>query len=151
MTRGDDLRPGGGHLPPYCRHDATRRTGDNDEGHDETTSTRIVGEPSLCPQCQHGQHYSTMHAMPRRGNKIMTTTAMTMPRCTTTRQDGLPTKLLASTPLGLSTARVGRTHLPTCNLAPELYMRGARPLLQGTDSGDFIQTFVHLTPPTSSP
>jgi hypothetical protein len=51
-------QPRGGYLLPHCRHDATRRTGDDDEGHGELTSHGAVGEPPPCQQCRHDRHCS---------------------------------------------------------------------------------------------
>ena len=46
-------------VATYSRTDATRRTGDDDEGHSEPTSYRTAGEPPLCQQCRHDRHCST--------------------------------------------------------------------------------------------
>jgi len=91
---------------------------------------------------------ASRHDMPGRGSKTTTTT---VPGCALTPgQDSVPCKpsLLVSPSLRLTTTRSGEP-LSVCNLAPELYIRAARPSNQGTDSQDFIRAFVHLTPPTS--
>jgi hypothetical protein len=123
----NDLRSS--HLLPHCRHGATGRTKDDDEGHNRTMPHRTVGELPPCLECRHDRHYritpchsTTWEAgqwRPRLWHAWMYDDAKT-------GHDGLPAKFTRFSLPGLSTTRVGRTHLSICNLAPGLYIRVAR-------------------------
>jgi hypothetical protein len=124
--------------PRKATHDmrmATLTIATTPPGEQETmtkaTPHRTVGEPSPCQQYRHDWHCS---ATPCHAHGMGSKTTTTMPRCTMTPgQDNMACQasLLTSPSLGLSTTRVGRTHLSTCNLAPELYIRMVRPPFTG--------------------
>ena len=64
-VKATDTMTSKGNLLPYYHHDASKRIGDDDEGHGKTMSCRIVGESPPCQQCRYDWHCSITirHAM----------------------------------------------------------------------------------------
>jgi hypothetical protein len=137
MTSKGGQRPRSSYLLPRRRHDATKRTGDDDEGHGKITSRRTVYEPPLCQQCRHDRHCSIMACHTATLDQDHDEDHTRMCDDVRTRRACLQAKL---TCLSLPRAHdhsVRRTPFSICNMAPGLYKRATKPPIQGNKLSRF--------------
>ena len=127
-------------------------------GEQETMTKATIG-PRRAKQLVNQHHanivfmtgtVASRHAMPGRGSKTTTTT---VPGCALTPgQDNLPCKpsLLVSPSLRLTTTRSEEPH-SVCNMAPELYIRVAKPPISRLYSGSPSPHSSYLFPLAYTP